>query len=247
MYLLYIDESGDPYSWRTGQQYFCLGAVAIHEGQVTTLTEKLRGIQESYLPGLAFPVAFHAHHVFCGKGHFGRLQKSTRNDLLNELYDIIGCIEFPKLIAFSTVIDASAVTDDQQALHDVFEDLCSRFNAFLKRGYKKEHKNKGLLIIDQAHETHYRHFIDEFHTSGTKYGYLDNLIDIPYFAGCEDTRMLQLADLCAYAVHRYYNFKDDNYLNKILRCFDKRLNSTKLDGFKHYTRTNCSCIACTNR
>ena len=51
---------------------------------------------------------------------------------------------------------------------------------------------------------------------------IHNIVDIPYFSASQDTRMLQLADFCVYAVYRYYEKDNPVYLNKILPRFDRR-------------------------
>ncbi|MBX8646087.1 MAG: DUF3800 domain-containing protein, partial [Thermoplasmata archaeon] len=48
-YLLYVDESGDPLGWRD-QTHFILGAIAVHEGQVNTISRKLDEIQRIVFP-----------------------------------------------------------------------------------------------------------------------------------------------------------------------------------------------------
>ncbi len=45
MHILYLDESGGPYSWNV-QKNFVLGGVAIHEGQIYNLTKAMNDLQE---------------------------------------------------------------------------------------------------------------------------------------------------------------------------------------------------------
>ncbi len=176
--------------------------------------------------------------------HFKDLSLSVRHKLLDEIYQLIGGIKFPNLIAFATAIHISSVESSAKVLPVVLEDLSNRFNTFLIRQFKVNRPSKGLLIIDQAHESRYREILSDFQRSGTQHGYLGNIVDIPYFAGRKDTRMLQLADFCAYAVFRYYEYNDDNYLNQILPRFDRREPSHPPDGLKHFTKKPCSCKAC---
>lgn len=117
-------------------------------------------------------------------------------------------------------------------------------NTFLLRQHKAGRTSKGLLIIDQAHQERYRELLREFQISGTKHGYLGNVIDIPYFAGAQDTRMLQLADHCAYATFRYYEYDDLSHFTKVLPRFDKRGFGLPPDGLKHITRLPCNYAAC---
>lgn len=246
MYLLYIDESGDPNGWQS-QKHFVLAGVAVFEGQVHNLTKQLDSIQASYFPAIPVPLAFHATDIRAGHNHFRNLHPSKREQLLDDLYESISTVRFPNLIAFATVMHISAAKNATQALRDTFEDIVQRFNIFLVRQYNAGYKNKGLLIIDRAREQRYRELVSDFHRSGTTYGYIGNIVDIPFFARRHDTRMLQLADLCANAVFRYYEVNDTKYFNKVLPRFDRRTPEHPPDGLKHLIHQSCSCQACSWR
>jgi hypothetical protein len=249
MYLLYIDESGDPHGW-SAQKNFVLGALAVHEGQVYRISKLLDDIQNHYYPDRAVPIGFHATEVRGGRGIFRELRPNIREQLMTEIYQCITNSKFPTLIAFATVMDASFAKNPDQVLHDTFQDVCQRFNMFLVRQFNFGQPNKGLLIIDAAHQERYRQLVADFKRVGTDYqGPLTNLIDIPYFARGHDTRMVQLADFCAYAVFRYYEDNDSNYFDYVLPKFDRRDPQHPPDGLKHFTRdfATCGCVACTWR
>jgi len=243
MYLLYLDESGDPNGWDT-QNNFVLGGVAVHEGQIYGLAKQLDDIQTSFFPGISVPIIFHATDIAAGKNKFRLLSPEDRGRLLDAIYQIIARAGFPNLIAFATAIDISCVNSPDQVIHDTFQDVCQRFNTFLMRQYKHGHPDKGLLIIDRAHQERYRQLITDFRRSGTQFGYVHNIVDIPYFASRHDTRMLQIADFCTHAVFRRYEKSDPEYFSKILVCFDKRGPRMPPDGLKHIIRDSCSCEAC---
>jgi len=76
------------------------------------------------------------------------------------------------IIAFATCIHYSMVQDAEQVLRDTLQDVCSRFNKFLTRQFVHR-RNKGLLIIDDAHQPEYRRLLADFKRIGTDYeGYL---------------------------------------------------------------------------
>jgi hypothetical protein len=239
-----MDESGDPEAWN--HDNFVLAAVAIHEGQVFWLSKQLDDIQARFFPNRQLPLSFHATDIRAGRSHpFDALDSATRTQLMYAIYDCISSASFPHLIAFATAMHVSAAQSSHQVLHDTFQDLLQRFNRFLTRQSNFGLLNKGLLIIDQSHQPRYRELFADFKRAGTQYqGYLSNIIDIPYFAGRRDTRMIQLADFCAYAVFRYYQNNDDGYFRRILLRFDRRGPRDPPDGLKHFTRQNCSCEAC---
>jgi len=242
LYLLYLDESGTPDGWQD-QKHFVLGGAAIHEGQVYSLSKHFDNVQARFFPGMNLPLAFHATDIRAGKQIFRDLRRDTREQLLSELYQCISTIRFPGLILFATAMHVTMARNPEQVLRQTFQDVCLRFNKFLERQYKSHHPTKGMLIIDQAHAQNFRRLIQDFQTNGTEYGYLGNIVDIPYFARRHDTRMIQLADFCANAVFRYYEKNDSRYFEQILPRFDRRTDKC-IDGLKHLTKEDCQCEAC---
>lgn len=238
-----MDESGDPNGW-DNQKIFVLAAVAVHEGQVSQLTKSLDAIQTKYFPQVSLPIAFHAVDIHGGKGRFKDMDKETRANLMKDIYSFIASVAYPRMIAFGTAIDDSALKSPAETIDVTLGDLCSRFNIFLKRLYEVGTPSKGLMIVDQSHEDQYRRLLHLFQAQGTKYGQLGNVVDIPYFATRKDTRMLQLADFVAYAAFRYYERNEDTYLKMILDKFDRKTRDRDPDGLKHITERECKCIAC---
>jgi hypothetical protein len=90
-----------------------------------------------------------------------------------------------------------------------------------------------------------REIMSEFHARGTTHGHLGNIVDVPYFADSSHTRMLQLADLVAFAGGRYFNANDDTLLQKVLPRIDRRSASGDRVGLKHIVATGhqCVCVA----
>jgi len=245
MYLFYLDESGDPASWDQNDN-FVLAGVAIHEGQVRRLSDRLNDVQHKFLPGITIPIELHAQHIHGGKGRFRQMAPADRIAMLEAVYDVIARAGFPNLIAFMTAIHVSAVTSGSQALRDCLEDICQRFNTFLVRQFNAGYKDKGLLIMDKSgRESRVREFMAEFERDGTQRGYLGNIMDVPYFADSAHTRMLQMADFLAFAGGRYFNSSDRTYLDKVLGRIDRRTAQGELVGLKHIVASShrCACIA----
>lgn len=241
-----MDESGDYNSWHINEN-FVIEGVAIHEGQVGNYTERLDLIQKDFFPGTQVMIPFHASEITQGKQAFKKMSKSAREDLIHRVYDAIGESEYPHLVLFGTVLNITKASRPTEDLNQVFSDIITRFNSFLLRGNKKGVLNKGLVVIDQAHQERYREMFYGFKDQGTLYGDIRNVVDIPYFAGIRDTRMIQLADLTAYALFGYYEKDDDEYLSIIKHKFDKRSGSSRIDGLKHLTLNECHCESCVSR
>lgn len=201
-------------------------------------------MQQEYFPGRAIPIVFHATDIRSGKDIFRTLSPERRERLLEDLYSIILDIRFPNAAVFSAIIGADAAKNTYQDRSSVFEEVISGFNSFLVIQRRLQLDHKGLVIIDKYREEQYKQLLDTFREEGTKYGYVANIVDIPYFARCRDTPMLQFADLCAYALFRFYEKQDDRYFKKVLpRIY--RTPDGKLFGLKHITTNRkCDCPAC---
>jgi hypothetical protein len=181
------------------------------------------------------------------KGNLKHFHLKKREEIMSDVYDIIASIRFPNLIAFATAMHISAVDNIEQVRRDILGDICQRFNTFLIRQHRAGKPSKGLLIIDRNQAEQYRQLVNDFKIGGTKYGYIDNIVDIPYFARCPDTRMLQFADFISNAVFRYYERNETTQINKIVSKFDKREKDHPPDGLKHIVHVDCDCIACSWR
>lgn len=245
MYLFYVDESGVAQGWND-QDNFILAGVAVHEGQVRKLSEELDTVQQQFFPSIQIPIELHAGPIYHGKGRFRSISVEQRATLLDAVFSVIAQAGFPNLIAFVTAIHVSAVQTSSQAFGDCLEDICERFNVFLVRQFNAGYKDKGMLIMDRSgREQQVRDLMTDFEYHGTRHGYLGNIVDVPYFADSSHTRMLQLADLLAFAGHRYFNHNDDTYLMKILSRIDRRSRQGSLVGLRHIVASahHCSCIA----
>lgn len=245
MHILYLDESGGPNSWNV-QRNFVLGGVAIHEGQIYSLTKELNDLQEKYFPGIRIPIEFHVTPIRDGRGpHFNKFSRETREQMIDDVYHIMQKSHFPNLIAFATSLDISAVDNPTQVCRDCFEDVCQHFNLFLYNQYRKGIMSKGLLIIDRGREKQYLHHFGEFKKSEKVETYLGNIVDIPYFAACRETRMLQLADFCANAVFRYFESGITYEFEKIVHLFYRGIPQFPVQGLYHITNNEtCDCCVC---
>lgn len=249
MYVVYLDESGNPSGFKNNQNHFVIAGIAVHEGQIRNLGDGLDRIQSEFFPEIRVPFKFHATDISSGKGQRVRdIPLDQRQRLMDEVYDVIVDNPYPRALLFATAIHISAVENPEQALSDTFEDVVEKINAFLVRLNRGGNPQKSLLIIDKSNETEgkYRTLLSEFRASGTRHGYLGNIVDIPYFSQSSETRLLQLADFVAYAVFRYYERGDDRFLNKILPRFDRRAPNSEPEGLKHIIQTSapCDCVAC---
>ncbi len=60
----------------------------------------------------------------------------------------------------------------------------------------------------------------DFKSTGHTFGRLRNLAEVPVFIDSEASRLIQLADLVAYALFRHHEFNDSTYYDVIRNSFD---------------------------
>ena len=190
-------------------------------------------IQTKYFGELKVPIEFHAGDMKTGNKRWHNVQPYTIEEIMSEVYDVIADAPFPTLVAFGNALHISKAENSESSnLKIAFQDVCSTFNKFLIRMHKLGNTNKGLLIIDDAHKSQFRDLINVFRREGVEGQPIHNIVDIPYFSASQDTRMIQLADFCVYAVYRYYEKADSSYIDKIQSRFNWR-DPLHADGLKH--------------
>ena len=72
----------------------------------------------------------------------------------------------------------------------------------------------------------------EFKTIGHTWGVTRNLADVPLFVDSRATRLIQYADLVAYAMWRKFEKGDDEFFNEIADKFDSE--GGVVHGLHHY-------------
>lgn len=94
---------------------------------------------------------------------------------------------------------------------------------FLGRLYlKQKDPQRGIILFDNCStEQRIQTLAREFKRSGHTYGKLRNFAEVPVFMDSQASRLIQLADLVAYALFRRYEHNDSKYFDVISACFDQ--------------------------
>lgn len=132
-------------------------------------------------------------------------------------------------------------TIDEQA----FEQIVSRFEQYLAAiNQNATQKNFGLLIHDNNETVAKKHtlLMKRFHKGGTLWINLQNIIETPLFVNSELTAMVQLADLCGFALRRYLENQEEELFNLVFKRADRR--GETVVGVRHFTRAVCACKIC---
>lgn len=132
-------------------------------------------------------------------------------------------------------------TVDEQA----FEQVVSRFEQYLQvTSLNSPQKNFGLLIHDNNETVAKKHTVlmKKFHASGTLWTNLKNIIETPLFVDSQLTGMVQIADLCAYALRRYLENGENELFDLVFQRADRK--GAMVVGVRHFTDNSCICKIC---
>lgn len=175
------------------------------------------------------------------------LSRAEREEFVTEIARVISRWSFARL--FAECIDkvhcsgrVSTQTIDEQA----FEQIVSRFQSFLGATGPIESPNLGIMIHDNNQTVAKKHtdLMKSFHKSGTLWRKVTNIIETPLFVDSSLTSMIQIADLCSYALRRYCENGEKELFELIYKRADKR--NGIVVGVRHYTDLKCSCKICAN-
>ncbi|MBF0515870.1 MAG: DUF3800 domain-containing protein [Nitrospirae bacterium] len=241
MYLLYLDDSGS--AKNVSDKEVTLGGLCCYEQTPFFLSNKLDDLASEVWPDDPIGLEFRGSSIFGGKEYWRRIKKDARLETYKKALSFLE--QSTAIRLFGAVIDRAAVSPEDPIEYG-FEQLASRFDRYLIRIHKKGYHQRGLIILDKSiYETSIQRLAREFRDEGHRWGRkLVNLSDVPLFVDSKATRMVQYADMIAYALRRYYTNHEQEYFNIISKKFDNE--GGVIHGLVHSTfyASGCQCIAC---
>lgn len=176
------------------------------------------------------------------------LTRNERKKLVLEVAECVGEWGFARLFAEcidKTHFDPNRTnrTVDEQA----FEQIVSRFEQYLEKidAGSGHHNNYGMLVHDNNPTVAKKltALMRNYHRQGTLWTDIERLIETPLFVDSELTRMVQVADLCSYALRRYVENGEEELFDNIFKRADRFHNTVV--GIRHYSNMTCDCKICT--
>jgi Protein of unknown function (DUF3800) len=174
------------------------------------------------------------------------LSEEERRQMIIELATIVSKWRFARLFSEcvdKVFFDPTLARDsiDEQSL----EQIVSRFEQFLKMcSIKNPSKAYGLLIHDnnETIATKHTRLMKKFHNRGTLWTSINHIIETPLFVDSQLTSMVQIADLCAYAVRRYLENDESELFDLIFQRADRKKGIVV--GVRHFSVDDCKCKIC---
>ena len=244
MHLLYLDDASS--GGNTKEQYLVLGGVSVFEAQSHWITIELDKLAASISEN-PHGVEFHASESYARRSApwKGMKQEEARGTIKSVLQVLARSYDTAR--AFVCVVHKASFPN-QNPMEVAFEDLCQRFDLYLRRLRTAGDSQRGLVILDNStHETTLQQMAVDFRTLGTQWGVIQTLADTPLFVDSLASRVIQLADHVAYTVFRRYESGDTQYLDLIATKFDAEDGIIHGLAHKEHGNPNCTCIACLTR
>lgn len=220
MHLLYLDDSGsvgDPQ-----QRYFVLAGVAVFERECHWIEQQLNDIAARFEPENHHTLELHGSPMRSGKGPWRNHPLAQRQEAIQAALRVGVCERSERSVRlFGAVIKKSACAG-QDPVELAFEQLTNRFDLFLKRLYTKHgDAQRGLILFDKSTtEQRIQTMAREFKYTGHSWGQTKNYAEVPVFLDSRASRLIQLADLVAFALFRFHEHGDNHYYDLIKHRFD---------------------------
>lgn len=218
MKFCYLDESG------TGDQPVAVmvGVVAdatrmhLTKDHWAELLDEISGIVGQKLQ------EFHAHKFYRGSGIWKELDGNARSHLIDA---IIRWMKARKHKIVYSAIDANKFKSDGPQVDELcdlsmWKVLGLHVSLALQRAHQREAKNKGhtVLVFDEAVTEKERftnlllnppQWTDGYYDRSKKQVALDQLIDVPHFVNSKHVSLVQVADLYAFLLRRYFEIESE--------------------------------------
>jgi len=134
----------------------------------------------------------------------------------------------------------SRETIDEQS----FSQIVSRFEQYLQNVSQPDNKFYGLLIHDNNQTIARKHtrLMKDFHANGTLWTHINHIIETPLFVDSELTSLVQIADLCSYALRRYLENNESVLFEEVFKRADRK--NGVVVGVRHWADLSCGCVIC---
>ena len=247
MHLMYVDMSGSVGNPR--ERHFIMAGVAVYETGVFHVIHELDNLLRTELGDAGVEeLEFHGNEMLGGRKQWRSIPRKKRERLFEQALRVLIGPSARNLRAFGIIIEKAVLQGDDPVEY-AYEQLCSRFDKFLRRIHnRRKQQQRGLLIVDKSrYEDTLQALAQDWRVGGTRWGKLRNLAEVPLFVDSRATRLIQLADLLSYALWRRYEKGEVERLAPIIDAFDRE--GGVVHGLYHrrLPDTPCDCAACASR
>jgi hypothetical protein len=219
VHLLYLDESGsvsDP-----NQKWFVLAGISVSERATHWIEEGLDLIARRFNAADPRSMELHGSPMRSGRDEWKGIPQADRMKAMKDAL-IFGVVNQSQRVRLFGACMKKASCQGKDPVEMAFEQLSNRFDLFLTRLYRKHaDKQRGIIVFDKAStEARIQSLARDFKTLGHQWGKSRNYAEVPVFLDSKASRLIQLADLVAYALFRFHEHNDNSLYDLIKYRFD---------------------------
>jgi hypothetical protein len=172
-------------------------------------------------------------------GRYAHLTQEERRSCLIDLATELA--NWARIKIFADAISKSDFQPGSRSPYEMaFEQVLTRYQTYLSRV-----RGSGIVVHDNNDTVAPRlsQLSRRFHEEGTFYRQIPSIVETPLFVDSSLTAMIQMADLCSYALRRTLE-KNETDIWDIVEPSVDELNGIKV-GVRHYTGPRrCTCRIC---
>jgi hypothetical protein len=242
MYLLYLDESGS--LREPNDEFVIMAGLAVYERQSYHLSKALDDLANECWPSDPDKLEFRGSAMRAREKMWKNFSNDDVETAFGRALNIIASNRFVYL--FGAVVEKSSQLI-ANPLEVAFAHVCARFDMFLGRMKTGGEEHRGMIIMDQTpYQSRFQEAARELRHYGASWcGKLKNLAELPVFSDSASVRLIQAADLIAYALRMRYNEGLNEAMGSLLPKFDTA--AGRCHGLVHITNKPCNCLACIQR
>jgi hypothetical protein len=217
MYLMYVDESGDPGTNNSQVNYFILSGLVIHELDYNNFMKNLVDFRKHLRNTKGLKLREEIHSSDFINSHFKNksIKRNDRVDILKQ------CIKFISGKKYVNIINI--VVDKRKFDSNIFEyawqSFIQRFENTIKNKNfpgKYNNEDKGIIITDSTDSKKLQSIVRKMHNynpvpntqmifgGGYRNLQIKCIIEDPFHRDSKNTYIIQLVDVIAYSVRQLY-------------------------------------------
>jgi hypothetical protein len=247
MHILYVDDSGSVSN--PNEKIFILGGISVFERGIYHQIMATDNCVASFGIGPVADIELHGSPMYNGGDGIWRTVRSraAREQMIRSALATLGPGN-RSIRLFAIAIDRVAASP-RDPVELAFEEICNRFNLFLQRtGDRMNERQRGLLVMDESkYEKPLQALARHFRINGGRWGHFRNLAEVPLFVNSKSSRLVQMADLVAWATWRKFEHQDGRFFDPLIPMFDS--DGGVIHGLVHYRdrAEECFCPGCVTR
>jgi len=217
MHLLYLDHSGS--SEDPTHSHVVLAGISLFERQGYWISRELDKIAARFNPSDPNSVELHGSPMHGGRGPWRRFPLADRLRAISDALAVVAH-SHPSNTLFGVAVKKAAVTPDDPVFL-AFEHMCNRYDRYLLRLHRAGDTQRGIIVLDKAaYESEIQNLAADFRSIGHRWGVIRNLAEVPMFLDSKASRLVQLADLIAFSLFRFYERGDSRFIDVVQARFD---------------------------